>query len=682
LLEIIKTTLWGDMQYRREIDGLRAVAVLPVILFHAGFSVFSGGYIGVDVFFVISGYLITTILINELEEERFSIARFYERRARRILPALFFVMLACLPFAYMWMFPSQLKDFAQSLVAVVFFGSNILFWRESGYFAADAELMPLLHTWSLAVEEQYYIVFPIFLLLAWRFGRNKVFWSVVVIAAISLLLSEWGWRNKPSANFYLAPTRAWELFAGSICAFLTVGRTLKSNNVLSAIGLAAIVVSIFAFDDNTPFPSVYALVPVVGTALIILFGRQGTWVAYLLSMRAFVGIGLISYSAYLWHQPLFAFARLRSLTEPSHILMAVLAAAALLLAWATWRWVEQPFRKRSNPVLVTRRSVFVASGAVGAVFVAIGLAGHVGKGFKWRFDSDVQAVLDAAEDRVGNKCDLTEVALLDGNSVSGCVFTHDEFPPSVAMFGDSHANSISKVLGDLLQNQGISYLDVSYNGCIPFSGLRLWRFGAVESNLCEESIASFYEYVDEHSIETIVLTARFPLYLRGDRFDNGEGGVELREHAWGDAVEVNESNWADEARRLRVVSSYEENIRNLARSYNVVLVYPIPEAGWDVPNHLARIMQFEGSEMNLTTSFTAYEQRTQEVNVLFDRLVEELPKVFGARVQEAICSEEMGRCLNADQHGVYYFDNNHLSNAGARLVAPIIVEAIEATLGR
>jgi hypothetical protein len=164
--------------------------------------------------------------------------------------------------------------------------------------------------------------------------------------------------------------------AGSICAFLTVGRTLKSNNVLSAIGLAAIVVSIFAFDDNTPFPSVYALLPVVGTALIILFGRQGTWVANLLSMRAFVGIGLISYSAYLWHQPLFAFARLRSLTEPSDILMAVLAAAAVLLAWATWRWVEQPFRKRANPVLVTRGTVFAASGIVGGVFVALGLAGH------------------------------------------------------------------------------------------------------------------------------------------------------------------------------------------------------------------------------------------------------------------------------------------------------------------
>jgi peptidoglycan/LPS O-acetylase OafA/YrhL len=163
------------MKYRREIDGLRAIAVIPVILFHAGFDMFSGGYVGVDVFFVISGYLITGILLDELERGDFSIARFYERRARRILPALFFVILACLPFAYMWMLPSQLKDFSQSVVSVVFFSSNVLFWQEHGYFAAAAELKPLLHTWSLAVEEQYYLILPVFLLLLWRFGRTRVF---------------------------------------------------------------------------------------------------------------------------------------------------------------------------------------------------------------------------------------------------------------------------------------------------------------------------------------------------------------------------------------------------------------------------------------------------------------------------------------------------------------------------
>lgn len=445
-----------SLMYRREIDGLRAVAVIPVILFHAGFGVFSGGYVGVDVFFVISGYLITTILINELEQGYLSIAGFYERRARRILPALFVVMLACLPFAYMWMLPSQLKDFTQSLVAVVTFSSNILFWKEEGYFAAAAELKPLLHTWSLAVEEQYYLLFPVFLLLSWRFGRKRVFWTVVAVAAVSLLMAEWGWRNKPSPNFYLAPTRAWELLAGSICAFLTVGGAQRSSNGLSAIGLVMIAFSIFAYDANTPFPSVYALLPVVGTALIILFAAQGTWVARLLSMRAFVGVGLISYSAYLWHQPLFAFARLRSLTEPSEYLMAGLAVAALLLAWATWHFVEQPFRKSKNSLIGTRIGVFVTSGVVGSLFVAVGLAGHMKNGNPLnKFDDrtiDLIQRMESLNETWVNKSRLRMAAFPENGR------------NNILLIGDSHS-------GDLLNALILAYGDkFNFSSVTIFAG--------------------------------------------------------------------------------------------------------------------------------------------------------------------------------------------------------------------
>ena len=196
------------MKYRPEIDGLRALAVIPVILFHAGFELFSGGFVGVDVFFVISGYLITTILIEDIENKRFSIVNFYERRARRILPALFFVMLVCISFAWMVLSDAALNKFGSGLIGVSLFLSNVVFWMQQGYFDESAELNPILHTWSLAVEEQYYVLFPIFLILAWRFGKNRVFWTIVAMAAISLLLSEWGWRNKATANFYLAPTRA------------------------------------------------------------------------------------------------------------------------------------------------------------------------------------------------------------------------------------------------------------------------------------------------------------------------------------------------------------------------------------------------------------------------------------------------------------------------------------------
>ncbi|MEO0326999.1 MAG: acyltransferase family protein [Pseudomonadota bacterium] len=362
------------MKYRAEIDGLRALAVVPVILFHAGFELFSGGFVGVDVFFVISGYLITTILIEDIANDRFSLVKFYERRARRILPALFFVMLVCIPFAWMWMLPNQIKDFSQSIIAVSLFASNILFWKESDYFDASAEEKPLLHTWSLAVEEQYYLLFPIFLLLVWRFGRNRVFWMIVVMAAISLMLSEWGWRNRPTANFYLAPTRAWELFAGSIAAFIVQKRGVQSNNLLSLLGLTAVVFAIFAYDETTPFPSLYTMVPVVGVVLLVLFANQETFVARLLSTKAFVGIGLISYSAYLWHQPLFAFARIKLLEHPSQYLMGFLSLASIVLAVGSWRYIEKPFRDSSR---VNRKTVFTVSAVFAVAFISLGLAPNI-----------------------------------------------------------------------------------------------------------------------------------------------------------------------------------------------------------------------------------------------------------------------------------------------------------------
>ena len=262
------------MKYRAEIDGLRALAVIPVILFHADIELFSGGYVGVDVFFAISGYLITSIILEDIQKKNFSISNFYERRARRILPALYFVMFACIPFAWLWIYPSQMIDFSNSLIAVTLFVSNILFWKETGYFAAAAEEKPLLHTWSLAVEEQYYLIFPIFLLLIFRFSKNKVFWIIFIIAIVSLTLSEWGWRNKPSANFYLAPTRIWELLIGSISAFIIQDKGVQKNNILAFFGLLAILLSIFLYDENTPFSSLHTCSRVRSNNVYIIWRRK------------------------------------------------------------------------------------------------------------------------------------------------------------------------------------------------------------------------------------------------------------------------------------------------------------------------------------------------------------------------------------------------------------------------
>ncbi|RLJ36203.1 peptidoglycan/LPS O-acetylase OafA/YrhL [Litoreibacter meonggei] len=371
------------MRYRPEIDGLRAVAVVPVILFHAGLGLFAGGFVGVDIFFVISGYLITSIILADLARGQFSILTFYERRARRILPALFTVLICCLPFAWMWMLPSQLKDFGQGLVAVSVFASNILFYRQSGYFEPAAEENPLLHTWSLAVEEQYYVVFPILLVLLWPLKARRVGLIIMGLAAISLVLSDWASRVHPSGNFYLAPTRAWELLAGSLCAFAQSSYGQKTHEGLAILGTGLIGISIFAFDETTPFPSFYALLPVGGTALIILFAAQGTLVAKALSLRPVLGLGLISYSAYLWHQPLLAFARIKAIFEPHPWVIALLVLASFSLAYLSWRFVEAPFRKKPAPLL-DRRGVFTVSALALSALIGLGLAIHVKDGLPSR----------------------------------------------------------------------------------------------------------------------------------------------------------------------------------------------------------------------------------------------------------------------------------------------------------
>ena len=456
---------------------------MPVILFHAGAAPFSGGFVGVDVFFVISGYLITTILIDELEQGRFSIINFYERRARRILPALFFVMLCTLPFAWAWMLPSQMKDFSLSLFAVTVFGSNFLFWKTSGYFAAAADEKPFLHTWSLAVEEQYYVLFPIFLFLAWRFGRNSVFWMIVTFAAGSLLISEWGWRNEPKANFFLFPTRAWELFAGSIAAFVIKTHGIRTNQILSGAGLLMILYSIFFYTEATPFPSVYALMPVGGAVLIVLFATKETFAGALLSKRPFVWIGLISYSAYLWHQPLFAFARIRMTEAPSLSFMLFLSAMALVLAAFSWKFVEQPFRLKD---VTSRRLIFQASLAGMVFFIALGLTGNA---MNPRFEQywlakqpenvrDTYVVLSRANpelsnwgaDEFGNQ-NLDECRFNARNptdevqaTLKACAATHG---PGVLVLGDSHAMDLYGVVASRFEDHPF-IVGITQGGCRVF----------------------------------------------------------------------------------------------------------------------------------------------------------------------------------------------------------------------
>lgn len=375
------------MKYRSEIDGLRSVAVLPVLLFHAGLSVFDGGYLGVDVFFVISGYLITAIILDELAQGEFSLLRFYERRARRILPALSFVVLACLPMAWFSMLPDPLENFGQSVLATMLSLNNVLLTLTSGYWDLASEFKPLIHTWSLAVEEQFYIAFPLMLMALYpALGSNRTMMVVAVIVTASFAASVLLVERYPTGTFYLLHTRAWELGIGALGAFWEHKRRFPAHQGLSILGLVAIVASIFLFNEHTQHPSYPTAIPVLGTLLVLLFAKEGTWVARILSVKVLVGIGLISYSLYLWHQPLFVFARVVSFEEPNTTVFLSLIPVAAILSYLTWRFVEQPFRRRS--VVPTVRLATFCTAAIGGLS-ALGLSFHLGQGFPGRiFDTD------------------------------------------------------------------------------------------------------------------------------------------------------------------------------------------------------------------------------------------------------------------------------------------------------
>lgn len=463
------------MNYRKEIDGLRALAVMPVILFHAGFDTFRGGFIGVDVFFVISGYLITSIILAEKNAGTFSLLNFYERRARRILPALFFVLAVSILFAWFWLLPDELKQFSQSLIAVAIFASNILFWQESGYFDLGVELRPLLHTWSLAVEEQYYVLFPLFIILAWKLGKRWIALLLFVGALTSLGAAQWGAYNKPAATFFLLPTRVWELAIGALLSIYTSQRQqIQISNEIrqfgSILGLLLILYAVFVFSSNTPYPSLYGLVPTIGTALIILCATPLTLVGRVLASKLIVAIGLISYSAYLWHQPLFAFARQRSLTEPSKLTFLWLSIAALALAYFSWRFIERPFRQ---PGVITREKVFVFSVVGSLLFVVIGAIGIRFDGFSARFTPQERAVLRSAQlENVRKEMMIFQrgvcFADLQQNYMTlienQCVSNLSEKPRAI-VFGDSHAAHLYSGVKDVFGRAGYNTQQWTAAGC-------------------------------------------------------------------------------------------------------------------------------------------------------------------------------------------------------------------------
>ena len=647
------------MDYRREIDGLRALAVLSVVFYHAGFKLFSGGFVGVDVFFVISGYLIASLILREQATGRFSLTTFYERRARRILPALLLVVSASVVPAFVLLHPGDFQSFARSVVSTLLIYSNIHFRRESGYFDTSAETKPLLHTWSLSVEEQFYVIFPIVFLLIVRYTRHLAVPALLAAFCASLLYAQLGGLLEPgdasaadlsappSGNFYLLPSRIWELLLGSLVAVRLHGGAAAAQTPEAAIsqagsfaGLALIAASVLVFDHSTPWPSIYSLAPTVGAALFILYCRKGAFAYRLCSGKVLVGIGLISYSLYLWHQPVFAFARIGAGISDPWAFVPVIAFVVGLSA-VSWRFVEQPFR---SPKRIGSRRFLAFAFSACAALVVVGRAGVLTDGFVALRMNPAQLGVRASASPSPKRTECHAPGSISQNPAEACAY----FGPNVrwAVFGDSHAVELAYSMAQALQDRdksaGLKHL--SFSNCAP-------AFSRTDKKdpcgAWTEKAAQFL--ADDPDIQTIVVSYAIVSHIAGWTRQRIVPTAGERDQIWRSYVDV-----------LSYFAS---------RGKRVVAVLQAPE----IEGHVQHLLYSTGHPERIAgVSRDVWDVRKHVIS----RKLAELPKdVIVVDPTELFC--DVKACLAVRGGASLYYDDNHMSIAGARIVAEEIFRRLD-----
>lgn len=637
-----------SMEYRRDIDGLRAVAVIPVVLFHLKGSWMPGGFVGVDIFFVISGYLITTVLLAELDETgRLSIARFYERRIRRIFPALFAVLGLSAVAAVLLFLPADLIAYARSLLWTAFFSSNMWFSTQGGYFTQPAATRPLLHTWSLAVEEQFYVLYPLFLVLVLRLGRRRFGAAIGAALLASLAMSIWAVDDHLKLSYFIAPTRAWELLIG---AFLATGtlpapRSAGLASGVGLMGLALIGLSLVWFNGSMPFPGAWALVPTVGAALVIYAGTNDQSLTHrLLGLAVVVGIGLLSYSLYLWHWVTIVFARyyvIRPLVDAERVLVLI---ASLGLAWLSWRFVERPFRGRAG--VGTRTSVFAGAAVASGLVLAGAFALAHGTGLPQRFTPEALR-LAAAENDYGPRFYRCM------NSI--CSIGAEGAEPSFMLWGDSHARALVPLFEERAKEAGLAGFMASWNGCPPLLTLRRYEPG-FES--CTAFNNGVLDRIRTRHIRMVFLHARWALYVEGARYkdEDGEPAALSADLSTSDNAQI-------------VETLLDQTLDTLQQAQvRVVLIAGTPEVGINVPSALARS---DARPMPLAlapsaSDFTARQGRALDI-------IRRVAGKHGVRVvypHEPLCGDQ-GCDIIRDQHPLY-MDADHLSLHALPYLRPLV----------
>ena len=647
--------------YRSDIDGLRAIAVTAVVLFHAAIPGFSGGFVGVDIFFVISGFLITSIIAPEIDTNSFSIARFYQRRVRRIFPALIFVILASAGAGYVLLTPSDYARLGASIAATSLFVSNVFFWKQIGYFAAPASANPLLHTWSLSVEEQFYLLYPLTLLLLSWLGPRKRVMIILAITVGSFVFCSVLVYLKPNATFFLGPTRAWELLSGALIS-LGVFPQLRGNLVqfLGIGGLVLICGSIAFLTSTTPFPGIAALAPVCGAAMLIWSGMSpGSLASKLLSATPFVSVGRASYSFYLWHFPIFSFYEYATLGRPDMPRSLILAGVALGMAYLSLHLVENPFRF-SVPKTKINKAVAAASVAMATLCVS-GLVVRASDGMPWRLDP-ASALLLSSEgdrDRHHRECMSEDTRIvLPRNS---CKLGDHAATPHVILWGDSHAMVTATAMEAAARRQHASFLFSADADCPIGIGFSIDSRGpsfvsSPSYRYCQTYNEEMLRLVERPDIDTVVLSSRWTKWSNGQPGSPAEGFVDIRLRDSNGVAQSLEDN-----ERI-----FEAGFRSLiarltAAQKAVWIVGPVPEASTSIPKAL--FLEHLGfAHKSLEISWRAYLRRNEAILSFFNEFAEQERIKF---IWPATLLCRHAECPVVEAGRALFLDDNHLSHFGA-----------------
>lgn len=650
------STHGDNLGYRRDIDSLRAFAIIPVVLFHAGLGFIPGGFVGVDVFFVISGYLISKIIIREVWEKQFSILKFYERRARRIIPALMAVISITMIFGWVVFKPEEVDALGKSAVAAIGFSSNMWFWKSAlEYFGPAVESAPLLHTWSLAVEEQFYILFPLLIIAIYKYAPQYLGKIVLAVTLLSFLLATYTVYWKPSAAFYLLPTRAWELGIGTVLAIYSSKIRFDSGilrEIIAIFGIALLIYPLFFYSKSMPFPGWTALAPCLGAATLIALGH-GKPVRTLSFMQwsPLVFVGKISYSLYLVHWPITVFTKYLSNTTTLSYSMALLViATSIICAVVSWRFIEQPFRSSTASTF----RILGHSGGAMSLVAALALCVVSFDSWKFRLSSQQQAIVDAANDRAETPSNCTPLWMEFGLCPIGTT-NGEEKSYDFILMGDSHALSISAEIDDSARIAGKSGLMMNMI-CPPLSGVsRL-----IEPRCTDFTEAVLKEVLKRPDFKTVILHARWAYYESGTDVDGKVNTETYNLLLVRDAEDTAGGN-----PHLIFERGLRRTIEQLLESgRNVVIIEGVPEVGWNVPNALI-LKERWGIQPPAAPSIEAVRARQAGAKSVFEQFKDH-PRVRLIDPIPAMC--DRGGC-RVELAGIpAYYDSNHLTKSAAKSI--------------